>query len=51
MQAFGGSDGFTPVLPMVWTDLLAALPIPVLAAAVAALAARGAAMRLLKAEP
>ena len=51
VQAFGGSDGFTPVLPMVWTDLLAALPIPVLAAAVAALAARGAAMRLLKAEP
>ena len=47
----GGSDGFTPLLPMVWTDLLAAVPTPILAAIVAALAARGTAMRLLKAEP
>ena len=50
-HAFGGSDGFTPVLPMVWNDLFAALPVPVLAAMVAAVAARGTAMRLLKAEP
>lgn len=48
---FGGSEGFTPVLPMRWEDLAAALPTPFLAAMVAALSARGTAMRLLRAEP
>lgn len=45
----GGGAGLTPVLPVAWIDLAALLPCPFLAAAVAALAARSAAMRLLKA--
>jgi cell division transport system permease protein len=47
----GGGTGLTPVLPVAWSDLLALAPCPVLAAAVAALAARAAAMRLLKETP
>jgi cell division transport system permease protein len=47
----GGGQGLTPVLPVAWIDLLALLPCPVLAAAVAALAARSAAMRLLRETP
>lgn len=47
----GGGQGLTPVLPVAWLDLAALLPCPFLAAAVAALAARSAAMRLLKAAP
>jgi cell division transport system permease protein len=47
----GGGLGLTPVLPVAWIDLLALLPCPVLAAAVAALAARSAAMRLLREAP
>ena len=47
----GGGQGLTPVLPVAWIDLAALLPCPVLAAAVAALAARSAAMRLLKETP
>jgi cell division transport system permease protein len=51
MRLIGGSDGFTPVLPVAWSDLLAALPCPLLAAAVAAVAARRTAMAILRAEP
>jgi cell division transport system permease protein len=47
----GGGQGLTPVLPVAWIDLAALLPCPFLAAAVAALAARSAAVRLLKETP
>jgi cell division transport system permease protein len=47
----GGGAGLTPVLPVGWTDLLALVPCPILAAIVASLAARSAAMRLLKETP
>ena len=46
-RGFGGSDGFTPVLPFAWSDLLAALPCPLAAALVAAVAARRTAMSIL----
>ena len=39
-RLMGGSDGLTPVLPIAWSDLLATLPSPLVAAAVAAVAAR-----------
>jgi cell division transport system permease protein len=45
----GGENGLTPVLPVAWSDLLAVLPCPLLAAAVAAIAVRRAAMSILKA--
>ena len=48
LRVFGGGQGLTPVLPVAWIDLAALLPCPVLAAVVAALSARGAALRLLK---
>jgi cell division transport system permease protein len=48
-RLLGGGMGLTPVLPVAWVDLAALIPCPFLAAAVAALAARAAAMRLLKA--
>ncbi len=44
----GGGAGLTPVLPVAWLDLAALAPCPLIAAIVAALAARAAAMRLLK---
>jgi len=44
----GGGMGLTPVLPVAWTDLAAIAPAPLLAAAVAALAARQACVGLLK---
>ncbi|PVM87429.1 cell division protein FtsX [Caulobacter endophyticus] len=47
----GGGSGFTPVLPLAWVDLLAPLPCPLIAALVAGLAARAAALRLLKDMP
>ncbi|KSB91429.1 cell division protein [Caulobacter vibrioides] len=47
----GGGSGFTPVLPLAWADLLAPLPCPLIAALVAGLAARAAALRLLKDMP
>jgi cell division transport system permease protein len=40
LRLLGGSQGLTPALPIAWTDLAAVLPCPLLAAAVAALAAR-----------
>lgn len=43
----GGGQGLTPVLPVAWIDLLAVLPTPLLAALVAAVAARLAAQGLI----
>jgi cell division transport system permease protein len=48
LRLAGGGEGLTPVLPVAWIDLAALAPCPVLAAAVAAMSARGAAMRLLR---
>jgi cell division transport system permease protein len=45
----GGGQGLTPVLPVAWTDLAALAPCPVIVACLASLAARSAALRLLKA--
>jgi cell division transport system permease protein len=50
-RLLGGTEGFTPVLPLAWTDLLVALPCPALAALVAAAAARSTALSILRAEP
>jgi cell division transport system permease protein len=47
-RALGGGGGLTPALPVAWIDLAALLPCPLLAALVAALAARFAALGLLK---
>jgi cell division transport system permease protein len=47
---FGGSEGFTPVLPLDWMDLAAAIPCPLLAAAVAAVSARRTALSILRTE-
>jgi cell division transport system permease protein len=47
LRALGGSDGFTPALPLAWSDLLAALPCPLAAALVGAVAARRTAMAIL----
>ena len=46
-RGLGGSDGFSPALPFAWSDLLWALPCPVAAALVAAVAARRTAMSIL----
>lgn len=48
LRLFGGSQGLTPALPIAWADLLAVLPCPLLAAAVAALAARFTAQALIR---
>ena len=40
LRLMGGGQGLTPVLPIVWTDLLAVLPCPFAAGLVAAVAAR-----------
>lgn len=45
-----GSAGFAPALPVTWSDLLAVSPCPLLAATVAALAARGVVLRRLRDE-
>lgn len=47
LRLIGGGQGITPALPIAWIDLLAVLPCPVLAALVAALAARLTARRLI----
>ena len=44
----GRSDGLTPALPLAWSDLLAVSPWPLVAATVAAVAARLTTMRLLR---
>ena len=48
IKFFGGVNGLTPVLPLVWADLLVVLPCPFLAAAVAAIAVRRTAMSILR---
>lgn len=48
LRLIGGGQGITPALPIAWVDLLAVLPCPVLAALVAAVAARITARRLIK---
>lgn len=49
LRLIGGGEGITPALPIAWIDLLAVLPCPILAALVAALAARMTARRLIQA--
>lgn len=48
MRLIGGDDGITPALPVAWSDLFAILPCPLLAAGVAAYAARATATRLIR---
>ena len=48
LRLAGGGQGLTPALPLAWTDLLAVLPCPLIAAGVAALAAQVTALRLIR---
>lgn len=48
LRLIGGGEGLTPVLPIRWIDLLAVIPAPLLAAGVAALAARLTAQALIR---
>lgn len=48
LRLVGGGEGITPALPIAWIDLLVVLPCPVLAALVAAVAARITARRLIQ---
>lgn len=48
LRLIGGGQGITPALPIAWIDLLAVLPCPVVAALVAAIAARLTARRLIQ---
>ncbi|RZJ87455.1 MAG: ABC transporter permease [Brevundimonas sp.] len=48
LRFLGGSDGVTPALPVVWTDVLILSPCPLLAATVALVAARLTALARLK---
>ncbi|HEY8003264.1 MAG TPA: FtsX-like permease family protein [Phenylobacterium sp.] len=48
LRLVGGSGGVTPALPVAWSDILAVIPCPLLAAAVAAAAARLTATRLIR---
>jgi cell division transport system permease protein len=48
LRLMGGGQGITPALPIAWIDLLAVLPCPLLAALVAAVAARVTARRLIQ---
>jgi cell division transport system permease protein len=45
----GGGQGLTPILPVAWSDLLAIVPCPLIAALIAAAAARFTALQLLQA--
>ena len=47
LRFLGGSDGLSAALPITWSDLALLSPCPLLAATVALLAARFAAMRVL----
>ncbi len=51
LRTMGGAEGLTPALPIAWTDLLITLPCPLIAAFVAAIAARLATLGLLRALP
>jgi len=48
LRLAGGAQGLTPALPFAWADILAVLPCPAIAAAVAALAARLTARALIR---
>ncbi|WP_372784459.1 cell division protein FtsX [Phenylobacterium sp.] len=48
LRLAGGSEGLTPAAPLAWSDILAVVPCPLLAAAVAAIAARVTATRLIR---
>ncbi len=48
LRLAGGGEGLTPALPIAWSDLLAVVPCPLLAALVAAAAAHITAMSLIK---
>ena len=48
LRLIGGGAGITPALPIAWLDLLAVLPCPLVAAIVAAVAARLTARRLIQ---
>jgi cell division transport system permease protein len=48
VRSAGGDAGLTPVLPLAWSDLLTLPACPLIAAAIAAVAARGTALRLLR---
>lgn len=48
LRIAGGGGGLTPALPFAWTDILAVLPCPLIAAAVAAAAAQFTATRLIR---
>lgn len=47
LRLAGGGGGLTPALPVAWSDLIAVLPCPLIAAAVAAAAAHVTAVRLI----
>ncbi|MBS0332246.1 MAG: ABC transporter permease, partial [Proteobacteria bacterium] len=51
LRIAGGGSGLTPALPLAWTDLIAVLPCPLIAAAVAAGAAQFTATRLIRDMP
>ena len=48
LRIFGGGGGLTPALPFAWSDIAAVIPCPLIAAGVAALAARLTALRLIR---
>lgn len=48
LRMAGGTQGLTPALPVAWSDLLAVLPCPLVAALVAAVAARLTATSLIR---
>jgi len=48
LRLAGGGAGLTPALPFGWTDIAAVIPCPLVAAAVAAVAARLTALRLIR---
>ena len=48
LRLTGGSDGFSPALPIAWTDLAACVAAPVLGATVAAVSAHSVAMAILR---
>ncbi|HXA39490.1 MAG TPA: ABC transporter permease [Phenylobacterium sp.] len=51
LRIAGGGEGLTPALPLAWSDLLAVVPCPLLAAMVAAVAAQLTAVGLIRAMP
>ena len=48
LRIAGGGAGLTPALPLAWGDIMVVLPCPLIAAGVAALAARFTALRLIR---